>query len=504
MPKLTWSACALALALISTPLGAAVAQGAPTSAPAPTPASAPPGAAAPLPLSLEDGHAIAGALARGPGEGIATPDISAALQALSSADGAARGQADAAVSSAAIAFAGAEHGLRIEPQSVDHDWALRAAYDPAAEFAAARAAGRIGAWAEGLARSDPSYRALVAARWRYGAIVANGGWGQVPVGPTLKPPAPEAKPPKPAAPDAKPPKPPVEDARVPALRARLTAEGYLMAPADASDVYDTALAAAVAAFQGRHALKADGVLTDATVQALNVPAEDRLAAIDANLERARWLPDPLPPQRIEVDISATEARLISPGAPDLAMRAIVGDLKHHTPTLVSKVVAIVFNPPWVVPSSIAAAELYPKERRHPGYFAANGFSVVNGQLIQAAGPKAALGLIKFEIPDPFSVYLHDTPSRSLFNREARWLSHGCVRVQRPRELAAALLAPQGWSRDDVDAAIAEDDTKRTPVTVQVPVFIIYRTAVADDQAQVTFRSDVYGWDAELEAALNRH
>jgi murein L,D-transpeptidase YcbB/YkuD len=183
------------------------------------------------------------------------------------------------------------------------------------------------------------------------------------------------------------------------------------------------------------------------------------------------------------------------------MRAVVGDPKHHTPSLASEVVSIVFNPPWVVPSSIAAKELFPKEARNHGYFARNGFRVVGGQLVQHPGPKAALGYLKFEIPTPFDVYLHDTPSRSLFKNDARWLSHGCVRLEDPRGLATVLLTPQGWSRDDVDTTIANRATKRFPLDVHMPVFIVYRTAAADAAGAVTFRPDVYGWDAQLADAL---
>ncbi|HTX50327.1 MAG TPA: L,D-transpeptidase family protein, partial [Caulobacteraceae bacterium] len=173
----------------------------------------------------------------------------------------------------------------------------------------------------------------------------------------------------------------------------------------------------------------------------------------------------------------------------------------RTPTFASKVVAIEFNPPWIVPANIAARELYPKARRSPGYFARNDYYVSKGQLIQRAGPKSALGYLKFVIPDRFDVYLHDTPARTLFARDKRWLSHGCVRLEDPRDLAAALLAPQGGDRASVDADIATGVTHSTPLEVQMPVFVVYRTVVAGPEGRVLFRPDVYGWDGKIELAL---
>jgi murein L,D-transpeptidase YcbB/YkuD len=270
---------------------------------------------------------------------------------------------------------------------------------------------------------------------------------------------------------------------------------------DAKTILDAPLSKVLADFQTRHALPASGVLDAATQAELDVPAAARLAAIDLNLERERWLPPALPADRIEVDIAAQMLTVFQAGQPGLTMRAIVGNPTHHTPSFVTRTTAVVFNPPWVVPSSIASAELYPKERRSPGYFARNGFHIVNGQLIQAPGPKAALGYVKFDLISPFGVYLHDTPSRSLFKRDRRALSHGCMRLEMPRELAALLLGKQGWTRADVDAAIAAGATRRVGLAVQTPVFVVYRTAVADGAGVLNTRPDVYRWDAKLAAAL---
>ncbi len=444
-------------------------------------AAAPPplGVAMP-PMSLQDAAAIAAALRQGADQGLPEPELSGALEALAGPDAELRARADATLSAAAIRLAGQQHGLGLEPQSIDRNFALRHRYDPSSDFAAARAGGGVAAWAAALAPTDPGYRALAAARPRYAAIAAAGGWGQIAAG--------------------RAPKLGATDARVPALRQRLAVEGYVAPEGKAQDLFDAALSVQIAAFQATHGLKADGALNAATLAALNVPAGARLAAIDANLERERWLPRQAPARRIVVDIAGPDATLFEDGQPVLSMRAIVGQPTKKTPMFASKVTGILFNPPWIVPAGIARAELFPKERRSPGYFARNDFYVTNGQVIQRAGPKSALGYVKFEMPNAFDVYLHDTPARSLFQRERRWLSHGCMRLELPRDLAAALLAPQGWDRAQVDAAIARSDTRRVPLETQPPVFVVYRTVVATPDGRATFRPDVYGWDAMLGAA----
>jgi murein L,D-transpeptidase YcbB/YkuD len=439
--------------------------------------------AAPLggpPLSRQDGLAIAHAVASASDQGLQVPDQSDALAALSSSDPAARAAADSALSAAAVRLAAAEHGMRIDPRRIDSFFALRDEYDAATAFAAARAAGRIPAWVATLAPSSSSYGALVAIRLRYAQIASAGGWATIKGG-------------KPLGVGA-------VDPRVPALRLRLSIEGYAAPASQPAERFDSGLSAALAAFQAHHGIEADGALSAATVAALNVSASARLATIDLNLERERWLANPLPRDRIEVNIADPHAVLFTNGAAVLPMRAIVGAPIHHSPSFASEVTSIVFNPPWYVPAAIAAAELYPKERASPGYLARNGFHVSNGQLIQGAGSRAALGYLKFDMPDPFQVYLHDTPNRDLFAHDKRWLSHGCIRLELPRDLAAALLRPQGWSRGDVDAAIARKVTRRVALTTPMPVFLVYRTATADDGA-VAFSPDVYGWDAKLAAGL---
>jgi len=168
---------------------------------------------------------------------------------------------------------------------------------------------------------------------------------------------------------------------------------------------------------------------------------------------------------------------------------------------VSRLESVVINPPWTVPSSIAAKELLPKEAAHPGYPARNDFHYVDGQLQQRPGAKNALGRLKFDLPSPFGVYLHDTPSHSAFARDDRALSHGCMRLERPRDLAALLLEPKGWTSQAIDIAIADGRTLRVGLPQNLPLYVLYWTARAEPDGRVAFRRDVYGWDRKLLDAL---
>ncbi|HEY5289588.1 MAG TPA: peptidoglycan-binding protein, partial [Caulobacteraceae bacterium] len=263
-------ACMAASAVVAQDLAAP-----PTGPVEAVPPSPPPPPPPPPPLTVADGTAIEQAFQAAP-EFPFPAALEGAAGALASPNPNVRAAAGAALAGAAIELARQEHGELDNPAAIDPNWAVKAAYDPAADFAAAREGGRVGAWAQGLARHDPAYLALLPVRRRYEIIRARGGWSALPPGLKLGPGA--------------------RGRDVPRLRARLAAEGYGAADL-ASLVYDRALADEVAEFQRRHGLTASGSLTAATLQALNVTVDARLATIAANLERERWLPDPMPADR---------------------------------------------------------------------------------------------------------------------------------------------------------------------------------------------------------------
>lgn len=374
-------------------------------------------------------------------------------------------------------------GLRLAPSRVDPLWALAPAPRRVEEeISLARGQGALASWIGTLEPSQPEYQALAAARRRYQAMLDLGGWRPLPSSPVLRPGG--AHP------------------AVLALRERLRLEGFeAAAPNGAADRFGPELEAALQAFQALHGLDPDGVLGAETRRALDVPTAERLAQIDANLERWRWLPRDLPGERVELNVARQELVLYRGGLPVLAMKVIAGRVSSKTPMFSSRLEAVVLNPSWHVPGSIARNELWPQERRSPGTLARRGFVVEGGALRQVPGPNNALGRLKFEMPSPFGVYLHDTPAHELFGRRDRLLSHGCMRLERPRDLAALLLGEQGWTSAEIDAAIAAGATRRIALDRPVALFVVYRTAEAEADGSVRFGGDPYGWDRKLTAAL---
>jgi murein L,D-transpeptidase YcbB/YkuD len=187
------------------------------------------------------------------------------------------------------------------------------------------------------------------------------------------------------------------------------------------------------------------------------------------------------------------------------MRTIVGRPSDQTPMLEARIDSIVLNPSWLVPTKITAREILPKIQHDPDYLSREGFvfETIPGtpgrmRLRQLPGPKNALGHIKFDLPNRFSVYLHDTPARELFAKDRRALSHGCIRLEKPLDLALALLkADPAWSPEAVQKAIDEGVTKRILLATPMPVFLLYWTASVNADGSVNFWDDLYGWDQEL-------
>jgi murein L,D-transpeptidase YcbB/YkuD len=415
-------------------------------------------------------------------------DLAAIQSRLAAADAGARADGLERLEAAALAYARAQHGERIPAAMFPDNWAIRPEpYDARKDFDAALAQHRLAAWAAALPPPDPRYGRLVGAYARYRQIAAAGGWPAVPAGPTLKLGA--------------------NDSRVAALRLRLALEDAALKPSSVPATFDPPLAEAVQRAQARYGLTPDGAAGASTLKALNTPVETRLGQMRANLERWRWVPRTLPAYRVELNIASQTLELYDGGAPALGMRAVVGqpDPRKQTPSFSDEIAAVVLNPPWNVPHDIAVKEIWPKIRRDAGYMRREGFVVrPNGELQQRPGPDCALGTIKFDLSNRFGVYLHDTPARSLFGRDSRAFSHGCMRLEQPNALAKRLLqGTPGWSDEQIDIAIVAGATQRIVLARPAPVFVFYWSVFVGDDGQIGFRSDLYGWDAKLNALLER-
>ncbi|HYL50037.1 MAG TPA: L,D-transpeptidase family protein [Stellaceae bacterium] len=371
------------------------------------------------------------------------------------------------------------HGL-VTMDEVYGDWGMpQPALDPTAMLVRALDHG-VAATLAALPPQDADYARLRQAYLRYRDFTQRAAWVPISVKLPLKPGA--------------------TGADVVKLRQRLATEGFV--PPGDSPVLDSALSAAVSRFQAARGLPPDGAVGLATLTALNVTPGARLRTIRLNLERRRAMPREEPPARVVVNVPDAMVVLYQPGQPPLKMRAVVGDPKHQTPVLGATMNALRLNPPWVVPQSITVKEILPHARKDPDYLTNNNYVFEGAQLIQRPGPKNALGKIKFELPNRFDVYLHDTPAKTLFARSRRALSHGCIRVEDPRALAQRLMADDPkWTMDAIDAAVATGKTQRVMLPHPIPVSIVYWTAYVDDDGTVEFRNDVYGRDQRLDDAL---
>jgi len=293
-------------------------------------------------------------------------------------------------------------------------------------------------------------------------------------------------------------------------------------------IYDGALVDAVKRFQTRHGLGADGRLGKETLRQLNMPLSFRVQQLEDALERWRWLPADFSPPPIGVNIPEFVLRVFSSDH-RIAMRmnVVVGNaVRHETPVFAKDMQYIVFRPYWNVPLSITRAEIIPALQKDSGYLARKNFEITdqNGRIVtsgavsaevltqlrsgkllvrQRPGPANSLGLVKFMFPNEHNVYLHSTPAPQLFSQSRRDFSHGCIRVEKPVELAAWLLQDQPkWTLDAVRAAMQSGpDDQQVNLTRPVPVVIIYLTAVVEEDGEVYFFDDIYGHDRSLNAVL---
>jgi len=398
---------------------------------------------------------------------------------------------------------------RVNPETVEPDWvARRRQADLPALLESALEVDRWEEDLERLAPGHPGYARLQASLVHYRDLAEGAAWPLAPTTPTLR-----------------------QGDRGPAvvgLGHRLAAEGYLDRT-EPSEVFDEAVEAAVRSYQVRNGLAADGVVGRATWAALQVQADARVRQIEANLERWRWVREDQGTRYLRVNVADFRLEAVEEGQSVLSMAVVVGKPVHRTPVFAGRMTYLVLNPYWNVPGEIADQELLPAARRDPSYLTRRGFRVLQGwdadaaevpvsavnwsvpsleraglRIRQDPGPENALGRVKFMFPNRFNVYLHDTPSRELFEKTRRDFSHGCIRVARPLDLAEFVLrGDPNWTPEAVLAALETAEDRTVPLPQAIPVYVEYFTAWADEDGSTHFRSDIYGRDARLEAALSR-
>src|ERR1700723_290456 len=316
-----------------------------------------------------------------------------------------------------------------------------------------------------------------------------------------------------------------------ALLTRLQLEGDAAEDATLSSatstVFNATLSAAVKSYQHRHGITEDGKLTAQTIKSLNVPMTDRVAQLQDSLERWRWLPEPYLHARLMVNLPEFVLRGYDPDHKlDFTMRVVVGQVmgQHETPVFTHMMKYLVFRPYWNVPVDIARKELVPHIATNHGYLASKNFEVTNNKGVVLAdytakevsqgevmvrekpGPKNSLGLVKFMFPNQYDIYLHSTPAVSLFERTRRDFSHGCIRVQKPVDLAVWVLEGQGgdWDLDKVQEAMnSGPDNKTVSLKTPLPIVIFYLTAIVAEDGQVNFFDDIYGYDSEMQKVFEK-
>ncbi len=312
------------------------------------------------------------------------------------------------------------------------------------------------------------------------------------------------------------------------LRNRLRLSGDLAADVPDEHVFDFELEQAVKTFQRRHGLTADGVVGLQTREALNNSVEDRIAQITLNLERWRWLPRDLGERHIRVNMAGFDLQVHDNGKVPLSMRVIVGKDKRKTPSFTRDMNYLVFNPYWNVPNKLAREDLIPHILSDPGYLFRKKIRVLTGwgknseevdpesvdwpayqnakylpfKFRQDPGKRNSLGRIKFMLPNPYSIYLHDTPSRRLFKRPVRTFSSGCIRLENPIALASYVMGEK-WREADIKRVIKRKKNKTLSLPDPIPVHMLYQTVWVDQTGVVQFRQDIYNRDKLLTVALPR-
>jgi murein L,D-transpeptidase YcbB/YkuD len=397
----------------------------------------------------------------------------------------------------------------VNPETIDPEWFINGSEtDLVQVLRDALSSGRIEDALDDLNAAPHCARGLKTALARYRGLADEGGWPLIPAGAKMEKGD--------------------RGERVKLLKERLAVVGYgPYGSGSDPDRFDESLDNAVRHFQEGHGLEVDGIVGRNTIAELNVTAAERARQIMVNMERWRWLPRDLGERYLMVNVANFEVRVFEAEEQVMSMRAIVGRNYRRTPVFSDVMTYLVINPYWNVPNSIAVKDKLPILKEDRGYLAENNMKVFASwaadapeldpdtidweeftedtfplRLRQDPGPSNALGRIKFMFPNKFNVYLHDTPARTLFDQTVRNFSSGCIRIDKPLELAEYLLrADPAWSRPAILAAIDRNEEQTVRLPEPIRVYILYCTAWVDDDGQVQFRRDIYGRDAAVAEAL---
>ena len=400
-------------------------------------------------------------------------------------------------------------GGRVNPETLHAEWlAYNPKTDLAGVLAAALAAGQVEAALDRLRPPHAGYADLKAALQRYRDIENRGGWPLLPE--NLLPQAVD-----------------VGD-HIALLRQRLSVSGDLdLQENQGENRYDELLGEAVLRFQARHGLPPTGLIDEQTFSDLNVPAAVRTRQIELNLERWRWIPHELGARYLLVNAADYRLTVVENGQPRWDMRVVVGRDYRSTPVFSADLQYLEINPYWNVPQKIAVEDILPKVKQNPEYLIRKHFKVFENwraganeidpltvdwskvtkrnfhfKLRKEPGPTNDLGRIKFMLPNRFAVYLHDTPNRKLFARNYRSYSSGCIRLEKPLELAEYLLKDDPkWTYQNILRSIDSKENRIVRLKKAVPVHLLYWTAWVDPEGLVNFRKDIYKRDPRLDLAL---
>lgn len=416
---------------------------------------------------------------------------------------------DLLLSDAMLLLAHHKRDGKVDPRKVEDKKNLEPATPrpwPVDTFLSAIKNSTVQAVLDKLSPHHPSYLNLKKALHDYRQIAARGVWRHIPAGQSLKP--------------------GMTDPRVVLVRKRLAVTGELAGRSLDSSYYDRQLETAVKTFQTRHHLEPDGVIGKATLRAMNITAEERIDQIRVNLERTRWVVNDLPHSNLIVDIAGFMLQYYHNNELVWKSKVMVGKPYHQTPVFRSAITYLVLNPTWTPTPDIVKNETVPSIINDPDYLAKQRMRVLDSSgneidpvtipwrqyygkvlpytLRQDPGRDNSLGLIKFLFPNPYHVYLHDTPTKFLFGRTQRAFSHGCIRVQNPLELARLMLANDPGNPTTVrkiDQILASGKTTTVILKQPLPVYLMYLTTNVQD-GQVMFKPDLYNRDEGVVAALN--